>query len=270
MSRCWASALGGCGGGISGEHIVSRALFPNGATVRGFDWCKMDPKKVGPEALVANCLCKEHNSALSPLDQAAADLRYSMMAIATQSNAATPYKRQRRPAREFRIDGTSFERWCFKAACNMYSCGAFLGLTEWTPPVEVVRFVFGQGSLPEGCGMGVLFHAGLWVENADRLQFSPLGKDKELIGAVLSLRGWHYVCSWGHPVEKLLVAPEDQKTRTPTQAMYHPNRVDYPKGLSFAFDWTGRYDNSSNPYVVEARKTFASPRKKKRGRNAGR
>lgn len=35
--KCWAAACGGCGEGLSAEHIVSKCLFPEGVVhVSGF------------------------------------------------------------------------------------------------------------------------------------------------------------------------------------------------------------------------------------------
>ena len=67
--ECWAAPLGGCGGGISREHLVSKCVFPDQSIfVRGLDWCLDEPKEVRIETLTAKILCKDHNSALSELD----------------------------------------------------------------------------------------------------------------------------------------------------------------------------------------------------------
>ena len=70
--ECWAAPLGGCGGGISREHLVSGCVFPDQSIfVKGLDWCLHDPKEVRIETLTSKILCKDHNSALSELDSAA-------------------------------------------------------------------------------------------------------------------------------------------------------------------------------------------------------
>lgn len=65
---CWANSLGGCGGGPSREHIISKSQFDDDViTVQGFRWCKA-PKTVGLASLIAKNLCQNHNAALSPAD----------------------------------------------------------------------------------------------------------------------------------------------------------------------------------------------------------
>ena len=154
---------------MSGEHIASRALFPNGVVVRGFDWCKDDFKQLGPDALVTKCLCRDHNAQLSPLDQAVADVRYVMTDVGNLHSI-----RKRRPnypwaLRHYRVNGILFERWCFKFICNMYAGDAFLGIKEWKPPPSVVDFVYGKNELNPGCGMGVLVQAGESISNENHL-----------------------------------------------------------------------------------------------------
>ena len=71
--ECWAHELGDCRGGQSGEHHVSASLFPTTKVllVKGFPWCMDEHKTVGLPSLTANILCRHHNSALSPFDEAA-------------------------------------------------------------------------------------------------------------------------------------------------------------------------------------------------------
>jgi len=69
MRRCWAAVLGNCGGGISGEHLVSKRLFRRKTVVvQGLPWNEKNPQSIGLNALTANILCRDHNSALSIVD----------------------------------------------------------------------------------------------------------------------------------------------------------------------------------------------------------
>ena len=68
---CWASSLGDCGGGISREHIISASQFDEETiTLQCLPWCK-EPKTIGLASLVAKNLCRDHNTALSPVDEEA-------------------------------------------------------------------------------------------------------------------------------------------------------------------------------------------------------
>ena len=62
--ECWARNLGGCSGKMSAEHYLSRASFPDGATLTLPGWT--EPRKVGAAAMTSKVLCQHHNSMLSP------------------------------------------------------------------------------------------------------------------------------------------------------------------------------------------------------------
>lgn len=68
---CWARAVSTCSKEMSGEHLVSKALFPDSVNIQGFKWCHDRPKAIGINSLTANVLCRDHNSELSDLDNAA-------------------------------------------------------------------------------------------------------------------------------------------------------------------------------------------------------
>jgi hypothetical protein len=78
LPKCFASPLGGCDGGITGEHYWSRTILEQVAgdsstvKVAGMAFAgDASPHRYGVSSLVANILCRKHNSALSPLDAAA-------------------------------------------------------------------------------------------------------------------------------------------------------------------------------------------------------
>jgi hypothetical protein len=71
MKKCWAASLGDCSDKMSGEHIVSAGIFPgNTVNIKGLSWRLDAPKQIGLANLVKNVLCTEHNSRLSPVDEA--------------------------------------------------------------------------------------------------------------------------------------------------------------------------------------------------------
>src|SRR5437764_11288626 len=129
--RCWAKSHSECSEQMSGEHLISKALFPRRFAIRGFPWCKGEVKTVGVNALTAKVLCKKHNSLLSPLDAAAKDAWCVFRYISDLNN-----EHQRlvalgiwhRPQRmKFRLDGWRFERWAFKTTINMVASGNRVG-----------------------------------------------------------------------------------------------------------------------------------------------
>src|SRR5882762_7371595 len=125
--QCWAKSFSECSDQMSGEHLVSKALFPNGFTIRGFPWCANEFKTVGVNALTANVLCLKHNSMLSPLDAAAKDvwcvLRYVSDLNAERGRELATGSGQRRSKVKFVLGGLRFERWAFKTTINMVASG---------------------------------------------------------------------------------------------------------------------------------------------------
>src|SRR5438552_1752759 len=115
--QCWAKSLSECSDQMSGEHLLTKALFPNGLAIRGFPWCRGEVKTVGVNALTAKVLCSKHNSMLSPLDAAAKDawcvFRYISDLNAEHQRAVALGLWQRPSRMNFRLDGLRFERWGF-------------------------------------------------------------------------------------------------------------------------------------------------------------
>jgi hypothetical protein len=102
---------------MSGEHFLSRALMrlveadDGGVFVSGFSWQK-DPaqrERFGINSLVANVLCRKHNSQLSDLDSEA----LSLVRLIERSNA--------KEAGFFldTIDGDLLERYLLKVLCGV-------------------------------------------------------------------------------------------------------------------------------------------------------
>lgn len=151
---CWARELGGCGGGMTGEHPVSRAFFKT-TGIRTASWDKPAHKTIGINSFTLKTLCENHNNGLSELD--ALGGRYSealrkvlaMMAGGTIVNKPILHK----------WPGLLLERWFLKCMINLlirdgkgmrWSNGA----PPDTPPLEVVRAVFGLAP--------VTYPVGLW------------------------------------------------------------------------------------------------------------
>jgi len=82
--QCWARSFSECRGKASGEHLITKALFPSGLKVRGFPWCNGEVKAVGANALTAKVLCRYHNTELSELDSAALDVWCVLREIGNQ------------------------------------------------------------------------------------------------------------------------------------------------------------------------------------------
>src|ERR1700730_4980166 len=68
---CYLRATQGCCTKISGEHLISETVLSVVAEkqieISGLPWLKGKKKILGFGALTSGCLCKTHNSALSPI-----------------------------------------------------------------------------------------------------------------------------------------------------------------------------------------------------------
>src|SRR2546426_3801833 len=141
--RCWARSIGDCSEKLSGEHLVSKALFSESVTVRGFDWCKDRPKTIGINSLAAKVLCVRHNSALSELDAAALKVWNALKELADVQEGIALAARLRipvgppRPLR-LRVSGSRLERWAFKTTVNHVAAGARDAFPDgWEPPPDL-------------------------------------------------------------------------------------------------------------------------------------
>ena len=71
-AACYLRATGACCTKISGEHFISETvlnvLAEKQIEISGLPWQKRNKKILGFGALTSGCLCRTHNSALSPID----------------------------------------------------------------------------------------------------------------------------------------------------------------------------------------------------------
>ncbi|WP_432473358.1 hypothetical protein [Amphritea sp. HPY] len=195
MDNCWANILNDCDGGISREHIVSKSLFiGTKINVQGFSWCKDEPKLIGLANLTKKCLCKEHNSLLSPLDQAGSHafdvLRKQAKLI--DDRAKEPNKKFKKVT--FSINATALERWLLKTLINFsYGGEYYIGHDSDHPgraSDHLVKAAYGLESFSENNGMRVAYKEGGTINSHDAVQFAPVIKDNKFIyGAKFSFRG---------------------------------------------------------------------------------
>lgn len=158
MDSCWARSLGGCGGGPSREHILSKSQFHSDLVhVKGFSWCS-GGKTVGIASLVAKNLCRVHNSALSPADLEAKRLLDALLEINRCTEARKSGTRRPRIVRE--IDATRIEQWLLKTTFNMALQGDMRdGLfVDGAANPQLVRIAFGLEEFDEPHGLFWLVH----------------------------------------------------------------------------------------------------------------
>lgn len=147
MRTCWATCLGDCADGSSGEHVITGGVFTVDAVkVRGLSWCPDDFKSVGLASSVQNVLCKAHNSRLSEADDAAISLRNAICNAASLSEKRKLLEPQSWQVQRFLVNGFALERWCLKTLINIAFGGQVpigRGASPSSLSVDLVEVAFG-------------------------------------------------------------------------------------------------------------------------------
>lgn len=78
--------------------------------VSGFPWLKGEERALGYSSLTSNCLCRGHNSALSPVDAAAAQFFQAIKSCDLERTG---------PGKRYLFSGHDIERWMLKTLANM-------------------------------------------------------------------------------------------------------------------------------------------------------
>ena len=177
VEGCWANVLDDCEGELTGEHLISVAVWEprtggkdnregklaKQVTVRG------GPGRTGPETLpiedlVAHVLCRHHNNATHDLDEAAGNFRRAMHDYFATINARSDTKR-RWPPHRATVHGPSLERWFMKTAItNAIKFDMPIGSPEappGRPTRELVEMVFGKRPVQRPIGLCAI----QWVNN---------------------------------------------------------------------------------------------------------
>lgn len=200
---CWASSLGDCGGGPSGEHVVSKALFSDGIHVRGLPWCRDDIRSVGLNAVVVNNACVTHNTEMSPFDAAVRSFQEQVdeMVERVEGPLEDPIPTQR----ELTLRLADIEAWFLKTVVNVlcvtekgeFRVGDF-GASPGVVPEQIVQRVFRGQLLGGSLGLHIVGRRGAnFIREKDKvLDLTFVNADtpeREVAGAVARLVGVEFV-----------------------------------------------------------------------------
>lgn len=195
VEKCYMRELHSCGGGISGEHLISKSVIlvlkaDGDFSVSGLPWLPEGEAKVlAPNNLTANCLCVDHNSALSPLDDAA---RYFFAALKLCLDREAD-------AMRYIISGHDVERWLLKtikafgvsgnlARGQQRLSGAFAS------DIQVLEMLDNPAKWPGGAGLYCVMNAGDLTHNHNRFQLAPyMNTRDELNGLGVNIMGLDFV-----------------------------------------------------------------------------
>ena len=249
MTGCWAASLGGCGEGLSREHLISASLW-DGASVDaiGFGWCKTELQRVGPNAVTSRILCRRHNSLLSPLDTAAGEAFDALgrsTALATERSAQPPKVWS---TLRFDVNGPLLERWFMKTAVNL-SC-VHSPRPTWSEtgsslvPPRIVGQIFGLAAVPRPLGLYNAAAESEPVHFVDSVEFAPIfGATGHMVAGVFNFRGPRFVInltSAALPAAIQLPLGRGREIAAST-LLYHLSRMDIRVGHSIShcldFGW---------------------------------
>lgn len=231
--QCWAEALGDCAGKISGEHVVSAALWtgPN-ITAVGGPWGEV-PKDIGLQSLTVKNLCQRHNSRLSPFDRAGA----AAFRLLTESITLVSRRKLIPPRRwfpvGFDIDGPSLERWFMKTAINVVSI--LKERPEWqferavgAPSLQLVRAIYGIDDVVRPMGLFVNGRLGDGLMSDESVRAELLYSEAMRISAVaFSFRGFKFLVNLtDEHIAGVRSANDDSTLSIDSESLhYHLNRI---------------------------------------------
>lgn len=194
--KCFARRLGNCGQQISREHYLSSAVLSQlekdgGVFSKGAKFAPLG-KRLPLSALVANILCREHNSDLSALDSVAAKLFAECNESVTQllSDKAAE-------GSVLLLNGYDVERWFLKTLCGSIAAGIMQDVADREVPDDLVGALFGSSRLPGNAGLYVTGNLGAtWRVEANNVGYAPLfgtsASKTSLDGVSMTLAGLEF------------------------------------------------------------------------------
>lgn len=261
---CWAEGVSPCSGPISGDHYVSAGLFPGSmATVVGLRGDT--PVSVAVDRLVSRCLCKGHNEALSPVDQAAIDIANAIRRLNLlrddfeTTRRAYPHIRIAPPTpTRFVTSGILFTRWAIKAAAG-YAHVQHRQTEGWRPDLALARIAFGQASFAPQYGLALLARPGDRWHQGDHWSLA-LGRRNtpEPVALHLGFMGWRFLLTWSVPFSQLEELHFEGATERGDAIIPRPARVNFEPTNSLALELSWRDD------YVPAQKLIALRRQRAR------
>jgi hypothetical protein len=247
VEKCYMKELGSCVGPISGEHLISesviRVLMADGDfSISGVPWLERGVEKIlPPEALTTNCLCAKHNSALSPLDDAAKYF-FASLKSSLELNPST---------RHAIASGHDIERWLLKTAkavavSKNFAKGGERLSGAFARDTAVLDMLDAPDHWADGTGLYCTMNAGDLTENNPRFQLQPATNDQGEIEALgLNILGLRFV---------LMLEPPDLGKHPLREARYRPGRIEvsYPSSsnwITLSWDDGSKHENLTVKFV---------------------
>lgn len=242
---CYARELGGCSPKISREHYISKSVLLAAGENLAVAGLRFQPantfQSFGVEAMTAKVLCENHNQALSPLDNEAAQffttLRQFDQDLLDSASSVTT---------ETTIDGAKVERWMLKLLAGLVYGGLVKKSAALRREVPWLRVLFGFEDWPPGWGFHAVAPDGP-LHAFDGLEVSTRDLGDELWAAEIGVAGFGFYLSLGTPegMPSLYHRPSGITMRRADREAYKRLTFDWPTGAEIGyveFTQAGQYD----------------------------
>jgi hypothetical protein len=226
VSGCYMKELGSCKAPISSEHLVSESVLEvlkgeGDLGVSGAPWMSpCETRRMPIKSLTANCLCKYHNSLLSPLDFAAAEFFSVLKSYLEQLGGRSA---------EFLISGHDIERWLLKSIKAMAVSGNLGRGKEKLPgafanDLAVLNMLVEPTCWPQGTGLYYIMSQGQVFENESRFDLKPyINAQDEIYGCALNILGVGFVLMLEPPDLNILPFMKGARHRIGRLSIFSPN-----------------------------------------------
>jgi hypothetical protein len=183
-------------------------------SVSGLPWLEEGEEKIlGSKSLTANCLCRAHNAALSPLDDAA---RYFFAALRLCLDREAD-------AARYLVSGHDLERWLLKtnkalAVSGNLARGRRRLSGAFASDVQVLDMLENPINWPESAGLYCVMLTGHVTQNHNRIQIAPYTNARdELSGLGVNMMGLDFAL--------MLEPPNIALSPTLQQAKFRPGEL---------------------------------------------
>ena len=197
---CWAAHLGNCSGGMSKEHVVSKAFYEvDVIKIWGLDWTEDKVIEIPISGAVSKILCRHHNSELSELDQSIKDAKDSFKQYLTYASDYLDNKQIPDKPILYSINARLLERWLLKTTLNVL-CLSRKKMDNFWPDWYLTELAFAKRPFNYKNGMGLYFmnptlHGNI-IGNPHTLLVRPLILNKDsyrcLLGSMVTVFGMSF------------------------------------------------------------------------------
>ncbi|MDO8324275.1 MAG: hypothetical protein Q7T23_15200 [Phenylobacterium sp.] len=224
------------------SRAVLNVLNPSMIVVSGLPWiAKGEERRIGSSSLVSKCLCKAHNSALSPLDQVGGKFFAAMKA---------GFLNEENVAQHWLFSGHDIERWMLKTLAAMANSESLQMSGErlsakFHPTINLPDQIQDVGSWKPKVGLYCNHVVGDRIENINNISMWPLTNEgMEIIGIAMKIQGLELT---------LLAGDVDGLLRDGKPLGYRPGHFHFDhRGVVSAIDLSWRDANPHSTLIISA------------------